>query len=99
MSLVSQLTPALPGTAQPPAEHAVVWLIQSQRWPQLHNQAITLVTYSTGHLWALGKETCLYFHLMDETAPGGRRNLFQSTDMSSSDGETHQALVLELVYD
>lgn len=53
----------------------------------------------SGHLWALGKEkeTYLHSHLMDETAPGGRRDLFQSTYMSSSDGETHRALVLDLV--
>lgn len=93
MSLVSQLTWVPAGTAQLRAENAVVWLIQSQ----LHNQAITWVTYSAGHLWILGKETCLHSHLIDETAPGGRRDLFQSTHVSSSDGETHRALVLELV--
>lgn len=48
-------------------------------------------------LWALGKEAYLHSHLMDEAAPRGRRDLFRSIRMSSSDGETHRALVLNLV--
>lgn len=46
--------------------------------------------------WVLEEKTYFHSHLMDETAPRGRSDLFQTVRMSSNDGETHQALVLDL---